>query len=303
MEKLSFKVLNSAFLTLIQDSGRFSYSHLGVTNSGFMDEYAAFACNKLLDNDIKGNLLEISFPNLHLEATKDTTLALTGAFCELFINDEQKNTWCSHQVKKGDSIRIGSFKSGQRVYLGVKNGFILKKEFGSFSTTLKEGFGKILEKNSILDFEEFKGIKTKKWHKNYLPQYGNDLTLRVILSYQEDTFSNEAKELFFNNKYKITSDFNRMACKLDGKEIKSNINGVISEAISYGSIQIPNDGKPIILLKEAQTIGGYPKIGSVLSVDCFKLAQMKIGGIVNFKEISINQAQEKLKKFYSTFLS
>jgi len=300
---LSFKVLNKALLSLIQDNGRFSYSHLGVTNSGFMDEYAAFACNKLLDNDIKGNLLEISFPNLHLEATKDTTLAITGAYCEFFINDKEKNTWASHKIKKGDTIRIGKFKSGQRVYLGVKNGFVLKKEFGSFSTTLKEGFGKKLEKNSTLDFEEFKGLESKRWHENYLPKYDKELTLRVILSYQEDSFSKEAKEVFFNNKYKITSDFNRMACKLDGKEIKSNINGVISEAISYGSIQIPTDGKPIVLLKEAQTIGGYPKIGSVLSIDCFKLAQMKIGGTINFKEISINQAQEKLKRFYSIFLS
>jgi len=300
---LSFKVLNKALLSLIQDNGRFSYSHLGVTNSGFMDEYAAFACNKLLDNDIKGNLLEISFPNLHLEATKDTTLAITGAYCEFFINDKEKNTWASHKIKKGDTIRIGKFISGQRVYLGVKNGFVLKKEFGSFSTTLKEGFGKKLEKNSTLDFEEFKGLESKRWHENYLPKYDKELTLRVILSYQEDSFSKEAKEVFFNNKYKITSDFNRMACKLDGKEIKSNINGVISEAISYGSIQIPTDGKPIVLLKEAQTIGGYPKIGSVLSIDCFKLAQMKIGGNINFKEISINQAQEKLKRFYSIFLS
>ncbi len=300
---MSFKVLNSALLSLIQDTGRFSYSHLGVTNSGFMDEYAAFACNKLLDNDIKGNLLEISFPNLHLEATKDTTLAITGAYCEFFINEKEKNTWASHKIKKGDTIRIGKFRSGQRVYLGVKNGFVLKKEFGSFSTTLKEGFGKKLEKNSVLDFEEFKGLESKRWHENYLPKYDKELTLRVILSYQEDSFSKEAKEVFFNNKYKITSDFNRMACKLDGKEIKSNINGVISEAISYGSIQIPTDGKPIVLLKEAQTIGGYPKIGSVLSIDCFKLAQMKIGGTINFKEISINHAQEKLKNFYSIFLS
>ncbi len=299
---MGFKVINSAFLTLIQDSGRFSYSHLGVTNSGFMDEYAAFACNKLLDNDIKGNLLEVSFPNLHLEATKDTTLAVTGAYCEFYINNKEKSIWCTHNIKKGDSIRIGRFKSGQRVYLGVKNGFILKKEFGSFSTTLKEGFGKKLEKNSILDSEEFKEIKTKRWHKNYLPEYGEELTLRVILSYQEDSFSKEAKEVFFNNKYKITSDFNRMACKLDGKKIMSNINGVISEAISYGSIQIPSDGKPIVLLKEAQTIGGYPKIGTVLSIDCFKLAQMKIGGTIKFKEISIDQAQEKLKRFYSIFL-
>ena len=92
-----------------------------------------------------------------------------------------------------------------------------------------------------------------------------------------------------------------MACKLDGKPINCNIDGIISEGISYGSIQIPKDGKPIILLKERQTIGGYPKIGSILSIDCFKLSQAKFNTKVKFKEILYAEALKETRKFYSCF--
>ncbi len=127
------------------------------------------------------------------------------------------------------------------------------------------------------------------------------MTLRVILSYQDYSFSQEEQNKFFNSSYKVTSDFNRMACKLSGEKIESTLDGIVSEGISFGAIQIPKDGQPIILLKDRQTIGGYPKIGSVLSIDCFKLAQAKIGSEVRFELIDIREAQEKLRDFYSIF--
>ena len=92
-----------------------------------------------------------------------------------------------------------------------------------------------------------------------------------------------------------------MACKLKGEPISCDINGIISEGIAFGSIQIPSDGQPIVLLKDRQTIGGYPKIGSVLRIDCFKLSQAKANTKVRFEEISIIQASKKLKEFYSFF--
>lgn len=298
---MSFRVLNAGVFTLLQDRGRFKYSHLGVTNSGFLDEYAAFTANRLLDNNLDTNALEIAFPNLILEATKNTTISITGAYCDFFINDILENTWQTHSIKKGDILKIGKFHSGQRVYLAVKNGFDTNKEFGSNSTTLKEQFGKKLEKNDILPFHEHSEFKKRRLHEKFLPKYENNLVLRVLLSYQEEEFSKEEKEKFFCSEYEITPDFNRMACKLKGEAISSNLDGVISEPIAYGAIQIPKDGQPIILLKERQTIGGYPKIGTVLAIDCFKLAQMKIGSKVKFEQIDIQTAQKKLRDFYSIF--
>ncbi len=303
---MSFKVIKAGIFTTLQDKGRFSLSHLGVTQSGFMDEYASLAANKLLGNKLDTNLLEIAFANIELEATKSTCVAITGAYCDFYINDNLKQTWRTHHIKRGDRLKITKINQGQRVYLAVKNGFNILKEFGSNSTTIKESLGGIdgkqIKNADILDFDEFDKIVEKRWHRENLPIYEKELRLRVLLSYQEESFSREEKEKFFNSEFEITADFNRMACKLKGEAINSSLNGIVSEAIAFGSIQIPKDGQPIILLKERQTIGGYPKIGSVLSIDCFKLAQMKIGSKIRFEEIDIIEAQKKLKEFYSIFL-
>ena len=300
---MSFEVIKSGIFTTIQDRGRFSFTHLGVTNSGFMDEYAALAANKLLENKLDTNILEIVFSNLELRANDNTVVSITGAFCDFYINEEAKKTWQTYNIKKGDVLKIGKIFKGQRVYLAVKNGFLIPKEFGSNSTTIKESLGGLigiqLKNKDILPYEKFNKKFNKRWHENHIPRYENEITLRVVLSYQEQSFSEEQKDKFFSSKYTITPDFNRMACKLDGALLTSTLDGIISEAIAFGSIQIPKDGKPIILLKERQTIGGYPKIGSVLSIDCFKLAQMKIGSKVKFEKIDIKSAQEKLKNFYS----
>ena len=302
---MSFEVIKAGIFTTLQDRGRFSFTHLGVTNSGVMDEYATLAAHKLLNNDLNNNILEITFANVELQANSNTTICITGAVCEFYINDEIKGTWQTHKIKKDDTIKIGKILEGQRVYLCVKNGFEIPKEFGSNSTTIKESLGGIsgiqIKNGDILPYKQNDENITNRWKHENIPKYKKELTLRVLLSYQDDSFDKEEKEKFFNSVYTITPDFNRMACKLKGESILSSLDGIISEAITFGSIQIPKDGQPIILLKERQTIGGYPKIGSILSIDCFKLAQMKIGGIVRFKEIDIVSAQEKQKDFYSTF--
>lgn len=300
-----FEVVKAGIFTLIQDRGRFGFSHLGVSSSGFLDEYAAFWANKLLKNSLDTNLLEIAFSNVELKSNVNTTLAITGAICEFTINGVEKNLWSSHKVKAGDTIKIGKILKGSRVYLAVKNGFDIKKEFGSNSTSVKELLGGIdgqkLKNGDFLKVNSSEQLAEKRALSTLIPNFESDLKLRVILSYQDDSFSKEEQDKFFSNSYKVTSDFNRMACKLSGEPITSSLNGIISEGIGFGSIQVPKDGQPIILLKERQTIGGYPKIGSVLPIDCFKLAQAKIGSEISFERIAINEAQNKLRDFYSIF--
>jgi len=301
-----FEVIKSGIFTLIQDKGRYGLTHLGVSNSGVMDEYAALMAQKMLDNDLDTNILEIVFGNVELKASTDTVVCITGAKCEFSINDVPSVTWKTYKVTSGDTLKIGKVIEGQRVYLCVKNGFDIKNEFGSCSTTIKEELGglngKQLKKGDELSYKKADCFYGNRLKEEHIPKYEEEvLTLRVVLSYQEDSFSQEEKDKFFSSTYKITPDFNRMACRLSGEEIHSDLNGIISEGISFGSIQIPKNGQPIILLKERQTIGGYPKIGSVLSIDCFKLAQRKVASQVRFEEIDIQTAQSKLKDFYNVF--
>ena len=302
---MSLEVLNNPFFVTVQDRGRFSYSHIGVTNSGVMDEYAYFIANKLLKNPLDTNILEIGCSNVIFKVNKNTTISITGAFCEFFINDKQKELWQSYEVKKNDILKIGKIINGNWIYLAVFGGFNIEKEFGSNSTSIKENLGGLhgnrLQKGDILSFNKTEELNKTFLKKEFIPKYENELVLRVILSYQYKDFSKDEIEKFFSSDYFVTKDFNRMAFKLQGNKINCDIDGIISEAIAFGSIQIPKDGQPIILLKERQTIGGYPKIGTVINIDCFKLAQAKIGTKIKFKEISYNEALLKTKEFYSSF--
>ena len=300
---MSLEVINNPLFVTIQDRGRFGYSHIGVTNSGVMDEYAYFWANKLLKNSFDTNILEIAFSNVIFKANENTQISITGADCEFFINDEKKELWQSYNIKKNDIIKIGKILSGNRIYLAVFGGFDIKKEFGSNSVTIKENLGGLdgnkLKKGDILPFNSCTFNYTMKTKKEFIPKYEDNLTLRVIFSYQENYFLDEEKKRFLTSTYLVTNDFNRMAVKLSGEAIKCEINGIISEAIAFGSIQIPNDGQPIVLLKDRQTIGGYPKIGVLLGIDCFKLSQARANTKIKFEEISYEEAVKKTKEFYS----
>lgn len=296
------KIIDSKVLTLMEDLGRFGYEHLGVSNSGVLDEYSARFANKLLDNNPKAPLLENFFGNLEFEVMGDTNIAITGAKCEFSINNIPQELWSSHSVRSGDFVKIGKVIEGTRVYIAIKNGFNIKKDLGSASVSVKEGFGgEKLKTNDTLFFTPSAPQIHKRVPKDLIPDYSKPLVLRVIPSYQNSYFPKEEQEKFFSNEYTITNDFNRMACKLKGESINCDIDGIISEGIAFGAIQIPKNGQPIILLKERQTIGGYPKIGAILPIDCFRLAQEKFNGKVNFEVINVGVAQKKLKSFFNLF--
>ncbi len=194
---MSLEIVNNPILATIQDMGRYSYSHIGVTNSGVMDEYAYLYANKMLSNPFNTNTIEISFSNVVFKAHASTQIVITGAICELFINDVPKTSWHTYNVNSGDIIKIGKIIEGSRVYLCVKDGFDIKKEFGSNSTTLKENLGGIdgqkLKKGDIIAYKTFPNVDNKRLKKEYIPRYEDELILRVILSYQEEYFSQNQK--------------------------------------------------------------------------------------------------------------
>jgi len=294
-----FEIVNAGIFTTIQDLGRVGYSHLGISTSGAMDEYAYLWSQKLLNNQ-NCNALEVMV-GLTLQAKSSTQIAICGADLDFKINGVAKPIWQSYTIEAGDILSFGRRVSGQRAYLAVKEGFVLEKKYGSYATTLKEQIGSKLKKGDFLAFKPFQAKHTYRVQSKYIPRYKKSLTLRILLSYQESYFSQEAKALFFSSSYEITLQSDRMGYKLKGKAITPDKGGIRSEGIAFGSIQIPKDGQPIILLKERQTIGGYPKIGTLLPIDCFGLAQLPLGARLRFKEIKIEQAQAKMRDFYMCF--
>jgi len=294
----AFMVLKGGISSLIEDFGRYGLCDKGITNSGVMDEYAYMVLNSLLQNQPNTNCVEIKMGGFKLEARDSCTIAATGADAHFSINSVKQNIWRTHNIKKGDILEFEYAKNGVMIYFGVKGGFDIKKELGSNSTTLKEGIGQNLKKGDLLRFSHnetqyYQSLLKEK----FIPLYPKELEIRVVLGYQNSFFKSEEIENFFSKAYIVSRQFNRMGYRLEGEPIECDIGGIISEGISFGAIQIPKDGKPIILLKERQTIGGYPKIGSALPIDCFKLSQLKAGDRVKFKAIEIEEAQKKMKIF------
>lgn len=335
------KILTAGPLTTIQDLGRFGYQYQGITTGGALDEHAARWANKLLGNAPEVALLEITLGNFSLEAETDTWIAITGAKAELLLNGQSVSGWQTFKLHAGDQLSIGWAEAGIRIYLAVYGGIQSAPEFGSRSTVVREGIGGLTGKAIVAGDQlpvaacptaspaaipELKRSVPPCYLPGYfqtellppehlLKEHGQGdtssleeaekadkiLTLRVIEGYQIEHFSNDCLKNFYSESYQIRSESDRMGIRLQGSPLQPQIQGIASEGICFGAIQVPSDGQPIILLKDRQTLGGYPKLGSLLPLDSFKLAQQRPGTLVRFTPISANAATDEMRAFYQFF--
>lgn len=291
---LGFVVKQSGMLSLIQDAGRFGYFNLGLTNGGPIDLYAFHWANRLCSNALNTTAIEISIGGLMLTAQVDSTIAVCGANMPLTVNNQRKELWRSYHVKAGDTIELGIASQGMRCYLAVTDGFIVPESFGSSATVCREAIGGLsgekLKTGDMLPCVNQTRKENLVLPESLRPQYPNEAVLHTIPSYQYQRFSSHQQRLFYSSEYTVSKHFDRMGYRLSGKKIHCDIEGILSEGICLGAVQIPSDGQPIVLLNDRQTIGGYPKIGAVSSVDTAKLGQLNQGSKVRFEPISMEQA-------------
>jgi len=298
---MSFKVIKSSFLSTVQDYGRLNHGEHGMSQSGVIDEHAYAWANHLLNNHFNDAVVEVTFGGLQLEAQADTFVAVTGADLDFKINDEPVQMWHGLQIHKGDVLSWGMPKSGVRAYLAVKGGFDTPVLFDSRSVNLREHIGAKLAEGDELSYKGFNETTYRFIPPKYVPNYNQDITLRLLPTYQFNDFSINQRDLFFNQNYTITNANDRTGCRLSGAPITSKKERMISEGISYGCVEIATDGLPIILLKDAPSIGGYPKIGTVFSLDLAKLSQRQPNTKLRFELIDIHEAQKERKKFNEFF--
>ena len=295
---MSLRVLQPGILSLLQDSGRAGKHRIGLTSGGPLDPQAFNYCNRLLQNPAGATAVEISFGGLHLEAEIDTSICLTGAAMPLHINDRPQPGWEVLPVSAGDKITVDFAEHGCRGYLGVAGGFAVPHSFGSSATVMREHIGG-LNGGKIEAGDSLPCSPSKSRRKLYLPpaqqpRYHDIVTVRVIPGYQQAHFSRYQQRRFFSQAYIVSERCDRMGYRLEGPAIECDVQGILSEGICFGAIQIPADGQPIVLLNDRQTIGGYPKIGSALSLDCAQLAQLSPGGTVHFAAITPHAAHNAL---------
>ncbi|MBT7375254.1 MAG: 5-oxoprolinase/urea amidolyase family protein [Porticoccaceae bacterium] len=302
-QQLGLKVIKPGIFSLLQDSGRFGLHSIGLTTGGPLDSQSFRWANRLCHNSEHCAAIEITIGGLVLEAQIDCIIALTGADIPMTINQQPASLWQSHIIKAGDRIELGFANSGMRGYLAVAGGYNAEPSFDSISTVPREGLGGLHQDGKPLQAGDQLGCKdvppycitTLRLPPAQRPELPRKTAkLRVVLGYQQEAFSNLQKQLFFSTEYRITESSDRMGYRLQGAAIKPAIDGILSEGICLGAIQVPADGQPILLLRDRQTIGGYPKLGALLSLDIGTLAQLMPGDTVSFEAISIEQAHNLL---------
>tara|TARA_B110000014_G_scaffold258981_1_gene245969 strand:- start:583 stop:1542 length:960 start_codon:yes stop_codon:yes gene_type:complete len=302
MSNFFFKVLRPGINTTFQDAGRYNLQHIGVPPSGCMDQKSFLIANALVGNKKNDAVLEFAYQGPLLKLVKGKVkIAITGNvyFKIITSNEEEINGECnrSYNIKEGDQIDILATNKSAYGYLSIEGGFNIKSFYKSFSTLVKAQIGphngnKIKNEEKILIN---KITVNKKNFKAIVSNNGSN-TIRVLKGPQYDYFSEESKKLFFSQSYKITNLTDRMGMRLEGNILKNIINtNIRSEGITKGAIQIPADGKPIILLTDYPTIGGYPKIANIISADYDLLIQKKPGTNISFKCIDLEEAEQLYK--------
>ena len=293
-------------LTTVQDKGRIGYQSLGFSASGAMDRRALRLANLLLDNDENAAVLEATMVGPQFTFESPNCFVLTGADFSASLNGRPLRTNQVYAAGAGDVVEFpkGFPSRGARAYIGFAGGLDLPPLMGSRSTYLKGKMGGLegrgLKTGDRLEFlaprPQLPNLEKRRLEEDFEAVYGGrQVKIRVILGPQEDCFTPEGLELFLSQPYRVTPNSDRMGSRLDGPVIPhKGRSDIISDGIAFGAIQVPNEGKPIILLADRQSTGGYTKIANVITVDLPKVAQRMVGDEIRFEAVSVQQAQQWL---------
>lgn len=312
---MSIQVLRAGLLTSIQDLGRRGYQKYGVIVSGGMDTYSLRIANLLVGNDEGEGALEITLLGPSLQVEKNTLLAITGGNLSPTINGRPVPMWRPVYVQQDSILQFGPCKSGCRSYLAVAGGYDIPAVMGSKSTYLRAeigGFqGRALQKGDVLAVSapggsaaqfvrHFLGKRagdpfvSTLWYagENHIPQDIGNITIRITRGIQFERFTAESRQQLVECPFQVKPQSDRMGYRLAGPVLTLDKPlEMISEAVTFGTVQVPPDGNPIILLADRQTAGGYPKIAQMAVADLPVIAQVRPGSRIRFQEISLQEAE------------
>lgn len=310
---VALEVIDPGMLVQLQDPGREGMGYQGLAQGGPMDLHAYCWANYLLGNSMSCPQLEITGGQAKFLAHRAVTLVVTGADLGARVNNQPVDGWKTIHLNKGDMLSFLFPRKGLRAYLAIPGGFSAPEVFGSVATVVRDGIGGPGTNNSagcligqgdclepIAD-QVFKPEINRTVPACYIPEYGLELRLNLIESYQASAFSKGSRKRFYESNFTLSPNSDRMGYRLDGAGIKPPFSGVISEGIALGAVQVPENGQPIILMRDHQTLGGYPKFGCVAQLDLNKLAQAMPDTTIRFQSVSLEVAGKSLKSFYAFF--
>lgn len=290
----TFHFLKPGLQTLIQDKGRIGYQSYGVPISGVMDGKSAALANELVGNDLDTPVLEIALLGPTIKITGACQIAITGANLSPKVNTKPIPLYETIDLKNGDLLKFGGAKNGCRAYLAIRGNWQLKKWLNSYSALPYSGAiatpESYIQKDTILSVQTKTRIPKKIVPLERRPKFPSSLNVRVLPGPEFEYFSNYTIGYFFSKAYRLTQESNRMGYRLDTMLVDFKpTKEVISAGIMPGTIQITSAGQPVILMRDAQTVGGYYRIANVITEDLDKLAQLKPGDKVAFSLIRLEE--------------
>ena len=303
MNKNYFEIIRPGINTTFQDQGRKKLYHIGIPFSGAMDNRNYLLANKLVGNGLDHPVVEFAYQGPLLKYYGDNiNIAITGDINFIIrrnkINIDGK-CYQTFIIKNGDEIDIISTNKSVYGYLAIGGEIDLKYQWASCSINTKANIGANNGKKLDINQKIIISKIDKNLNNNKLDYINTKIeNIRIIKGTNFDFFSEESKKIFFEKEFIVSKLTDRMGMRLEGPKIENIVDtNIKSEGLIKGVIQVPADGNPIIMLSDHGTIGGYPKIGVVISADYDKLVQLTPGSKIKFKEVELSDA-ETLFKLY-----
>jgi KipI family sensor histidine kinase inhibitor len=298
--RVALEFLRAGLLTTVQDRGRVGCQKFGVTVGGAMDEVALRVGNILVGNEQNAAGLEISFLGPQIRFRADVVLALTGAEVDADLDGRPAPWYEAFRARAGQVLDIRHCTRGMRAYLAVGGGIDVPVRLGSRSTSLAAGFGGF-EGRPLRDGDALWVAPTvdgtargagRGAPRGLRPTFGSPQTVRVVFGPQDGAFTEAGRRTLLESAYEVNPSSDRMGYRLDGPAIEhAGPADIISDWIPLGGIQVPGNGKPIVLLADRQTTGGYTKIATVIGSDIPKLVQLRPGEAVRFHAVTVGEAE------------
>jgi antagonist of KipI len=307
---MPIRVQDPGLLTTVQDLGRYGYSHLGISPGGAADSLAMRIANLLVGNAESAATLEMTVAGATLEFDEESIVALTGGECDCRVNGDTAPMWQAMRVPAGGALRCGAIKTGARSYLAIQGGLDVRPIMGSTSTNMAGHFGGFegrgLSRGDLLGVRKGPNSRASTLKTGAVDDLYSRGPLRVTRGAQRDWFGPEAFGKLLSCPYTVSEQSNRSGLRLQGEPISLQVRSqLLTEGVSLGAIQVPQDEQPIILFVDQQTTGGYPKIANVISADLYRVGQLRPREQVRFIEVAIPEAirllqeqEESLKQIF-----
>jgi antagonist of KipI len=297
---MSLRVQDPGLLTTVQDLGRYGYSHLGISPGGTADSLAMRIANLLVGNAENAAALEMTLAGVTLEFDEQSVVALTGGKCDCRINNDTAPMWQAIRVPAEGVLTCGPMKTGSRLYLAIQGGLDVQPIMGSASTNIAGHFGGFggrgLRKGDLLGVRKGPNSRLPTLKPGAVEGLYSREPLRITRGAQHDWFGVEAFGKLLSCPYTVSEQSNRSGLRLQGESISPRVQSqLLTEGVSLGAIQVPQDEQPIILFVDQQTTGGYPKIANVITADLYRVGQLRPREQVRFIEVAISEAIHLLR--------